>query len=70
MEGSGIGEVLAGAEARTVEGHEEWVVTFQNATEFDASRRTLYVFLTESGDYIATISTANEYSSRPLLLGR
>jgi hypothetical protein len=42
-----------GAEVRTAKGHKEWVVTFQNTTEFDASKRTLYVFLTESGDYIA-----------------
>jgi len=39
------------AAQRTFEGHLEWVVTFQNDTIEDETRRTLYVFLTLGGEY-------------------
>lgn len=38
---------------KTFDGKQEWVVSFVNEKVADAKKRTLYVFLTVSGDYIA-----------------
>ncbi len=40
-------------EQKTFDGHLEWVVTFQNDTLEDQSKRTLYIFLTLGGEYLA-----------------
>jgi len=44
---------VATIEQKTFDGHLEWVVTFQNDTIADQSKRTLYIFLTLGGEYIA-----------------
>lgn len=36
------------------DGHLEWVVTFQNDAIEDQGKRTLYVFLTLGGEYLAS----------------
>jgi hypothetical protein len=41
------------ADLRELDGARQWIVIFQNPGEFEASKRTLYVFLSEYGDYIA-----------------
>ena len=37
----------------------EWVVVFNNPKAEDKAKQTLYVFLTEGGDYIAANHTGN-----------
>ena len=41
------------AEQKTFKDNTEWVVTFNNSEISDATKRTLYVFLTLGGEYIA-----------------
>lgn len=45
---------VATIEQKTFDGHLEWVVTFQNDTIEDQTKRSLYVFLTLGGEYIAS----------------
>lgn len=42
------------SEQKTFNARREWVVSFVNEKITDAKKRKLYVFLTLSGDYIAT----------------
>lgn len=44
---------MKSADLRELNGAKQWVVIFKNSTEFDAAKHTLYVFLSEYGDYIA-----------------
>jgi Family of unknown function (DUF6488) len=48
---------LQTAELKTRGRSREWVVTFRNDTAADPAKRVLYVFLTETGDYIAANHT-------------
>ncbi|MHB8766632.1 MAG: DUF6488 family protein [Deferrisomatales bacterium] len=41
------------AEKKTFDKGPEWLVTFQNPAASDETKRTLYVFLTLNGDYVA-----------------
>lgn len=41
------------AELKPRKSTQEWVIAFSNAQENDAAKRTLYVFLSASGTYIA-----------------
>lgn len=47
--------------AEQVEGKKgkEWKVSFRNATATDASKNTLYVFMSPTGNYIAANFTGN-----------
>ena len=47
----------AAASVREKGGAKEWVVTFRNPKERARAKRTLYVFLTESGEYKAANHT-------------
>ena len=40
-------------EERSIKGNSEWVAIFINNTITDADKRTLYVFMTLGGEYIA-----------------
>lgn len=45
---------LRSAEARTVsKGAKEWALVFSNEKATEADKRTLYVFLSETGEYLA-----------------
>lgn len=44
---------LVGTEKKKSKSTWEWVNTFKNTKEADATKQTLYVFLTTSGDFIA-----------------
>ena len=44
---------VSSSEKKMFDGRQEWVVSFVNEKVTDAKKRTLYVFLTLSGDYIA-----------------
>ena len=44
-------------EQKTVMGSTEWVISFVNNDLEDTSKKTLYIFLTLSGDYIAANHT-------------
>lgn len=44
-------------EKKTYEGKQEWEVTFVNDKTIDPAKKTLYVFLTLGGDYIAANHT-------------
>lgn len=59
-----LGESWASIKAGSVEkkeykGSSEWVVSFVNDKITDPAKRTLYVFLTLTGDYIAANYTGN-----------
>ena len=45
------------AKVREKDGAKEWMVTFRNDRERARAKRTLYVFLTESGEYKAANHT-------------
>ena len=47
----------AAASVREKAGAKEWVVTFRNPKERARAKRTLYVFLTETGEYKAANHT-------------
>ncbi len=44
---------VASVQKKAVNGQEEWVVTFVNEKVSDASKKTLYIFLSLSGEYEA-----------------
>jgi hypothetical protein len=44
-------------EYRTVSGHGEWLVTFNNDKAADKAKRVLYIMLDPYGDYIASNHT-------------
>lgn len=46
-------------EQKTFSQDPEWVVTFKNKEMQDASKQTLYVFLSLSGDYLGANYTGN-----------
>lgn len=51
-------DVEAGkAEQRITKGIKEWVITFNNPKEKDATKQNLYVFLTSTGDFVAANHT-------------
>lgn len=41
------------SEQKTFSGQPEWVVSYKNDSVSDPEKRTLYIFLTLAGDYIA-----------------
>lgn len=47
------------AEKKIFQGRSEWVITFVNKTISDIKKQKLYVFLTLTGDYVATNYTGN-----------
>ena len=47
----------AQVEKKTFKGNPEWVVTFNNSEVSDPTKRTLYVFLTLGGEFIAANHT-------------
>lgn len=47
------GTTVSSSEKKIFNGRQEWVVSFVNKKVTDTKKRTLYVFLTLSGDYIA-----------------
>ena len=51
------GKKAAGAQKKTYDGKEEWVVTFNNPALSDKSKQTLYMFFKLDGHYLATNST-------------
>jgi hypothetical protein len=53
VDASWTGATVAGAEKKVRDERAEWVVTLTNSKIADAEKRTLYVFMTETGDYIA-----------------
>jgi hypothetical protein len=57
LEPSWAGRSPSTAELKTTGGAEEWVVTFKNDTAKDATKRTLYVFLSAGGEYVAANHT-------------
>jgi len=46
-------------EKKTFSGHPEWVAVFTNSAISDPEKRTLYVFLSTGGDYLAANFTGN-----------
>jgi hypothetical protein len=44
-------------EYRTVQGHDEWLVTFTNDKAADKTKRLLYIMLDPYGDYVASNHT-------------
>ena len=53
IDGSWKSVSVASAEKKKFGGKMEWVVSFKNDKISDASKQTLYVFLSLTGDYIA-----------------
>jgi len=54
LEKSWKAAVLQTAEIKLFGEHEEWAVTFLNAQASDAGKKTLYVFLSPGGKYLAS----------------
>jgi len=54
LDKSWAGITVNASEKKMFHGKQEWVVSFVNKKVTDAKKRKLYVFLTLSGDYIAT----------------
>ena len=46
-------------EKKTFSGHPEWVAVFTNDNITEPKKRTLYIFLSISGDYLAANYTGN-----------
>lgn len=44
---------VAKTEQKVFGGHPEWVVSYRNDAVSDPSKRTLYIFLTIAGEYLA-----------------
>ncbi|KPJ90304.1 MAG: hypothetical protein AMJ53_13985 [Gammaproteobacteria bacterium SG8_11] len=53
------GKPVNSVEKKTFSKGPEWVVTFKNESLADASKRTLYMFYTLDGHYLATNYTGN-----------
>lgn len=45
--------LASSVQKKMVNGQEEWQVTFVNETVSDPAKKTLFIFLTLSGDYVA-----------------
>jgi hypothetical protein len=48
-----LGAKLQSADLRAMGGGKEWVLTFSNASATEADKKLLYVFLSETGEYLA-----------------
>lgn len=44
---------VVNAERKVYAGNTEWVISFKNETVTDPAKQTLYIFLTQGGEYIA-----------------
>ncbi len=44
---------VVNAEQKVYDGNTEWVISFKNETVSDTAKQTLYIFLTQGGEYIA-----------------
>ncbi len=53
------GKPVSGVEKKTFSKGPEWVVTFKNEELADESKRTLYMFYSLDGHYLATNYTGN-----------
>jgi len=53
IEESWDGTAVQVSEQKVFSGRTEWVVSYRNDAVSDPSKRTLYIFLTLTGDYIA-----------------
>ena len=53
IEESWSGTEVKMSEKKVFDGQTEWVVSYKNDAVSDPSKRTLYIFLTLTGDYIA-----------------
>ena len=53
VDASWVDARIVKAERKTRDKRQEWVVTLQNDVAADPAKRTLYVFLSNTGNYIA-----------------
>lgn len=59
VEDSWMSSEVKESRQKKFEGRKEWVVSYQNDAVEDPSMRTLYIFLTLSGEYIAANYTGD-----------
>ena len=57
VEPSWVDARIVGAERKTREKRQEWIVTLRNDQASDPAKRTLYIFLSNTGGYIAANHT-------------